>query len=132
MQHIHTDHRIIKNVSGRLYGDGRLLGRTRYMLYREIHLTVDLPETTAAALGPWQAVHLVVGVQEPETERPGQNTADGPWRGGGGGTKMVQRGTGTENTHHCMTTHTMDTGSVVHNVHEICTSTHSGNVTVGN
>ncbi len=62
-------------------------------LYRERHLTVDLPETTAAALGPWQAVHLVVGVQEAETERglPGQNTVDGPWRGGGGDKHGAER-----------------------------------------
>ncbi len=29
--HIHTDHRIIKNGGGRLHGDGRLLGRIRYL-----------------------------------------------------------------------------------------------------
>ncbi len=28
---IHTDHRIIKKLGGRLHGDGRLLGRIRYM-----------------------------------------------------------------------------------------------------
>ncbi len=29
--HIHTDHRIIKKWGGRLHGDGRLLGRIRYV-----------------------------------------------------------------------------------------------------